>query len=194
MANFGNNHKFHKDNNRFNNRDAQQNQAPINNFIRADKVLVIDDEGNNLGEMDKNAAVDLAKSKGFDLVAVGASANPPVCRIMDYAKFLYEQKKKLKKSKLTGKLKEMKEFRFSPVIEEHDMTTKVRRAKEFLDKGHNVRISMLRRGRQSKDQAKEVFTNLLTNFVDYSTIEPEPKEEGKKIFITYKSDGKTKNK
>ncbi len=163
-----------------------------NEFIRISPVVVIDDEGNNLGTMATYDALKLARDKGLDLVEVGSTVTPPVCKIMDYSKFVYEQSKKQKKSKVANK--EMKEFKFSPVIEQNDIDMRVRRAKEFIEKGHNVRLTMVRRGRQTIEQAKEMFEKILTNFPDYSTIEPDKKFEGKTIFITFKANGKTKNK
>jgi translation initiation factor IF-3 len=164
----------------------------INERIRVSEVLVIDSEGNNLGKVSTQEAIAMAKEVGLDLVEVGATSVPPVCRIMDYSKFIYEQKKKLRKNK-TGKAKDLKEFRFSPVIDVGDLNTRVRRAVEFLEKGHPVRITVQKKGRQSYDQAKGVFNEILTNFTEYSTIEPEPKSEGNRITITFKKNGKTKN-
>jgi len=88
----------------------------------------------------------------------------------------------------------LKEFRFSPVIDVGDMNTRVRRAKEFLEKGHPVKITTIKRGRQQFSQMKEVFDEILTNFTEYCSIEPEPKSEFNSISITFKKDGKTKNK
>jgi translation initiation factor IF-3 len=102
---------------------------------------------------------------------------------MDYSKYMYRQKKKQRKNR--QKSKEMKEFKFSPVIDIGDINTRVRRAIEYLEKGHPVRITMYRKGRQSKEQAEEVFTEILTNFNEYSTIEPKPKTEGRNMYITY---------
>lgn len=163
-----------------------------NGQITAKTVMLIDHKGESKGEMETYIAMSKAKEVGLDLVEVGAKAVPPVCKIMDYSKYIYEQKKKLRKSKKTGKLKPMKEFRFTPVIDVGDSNTRIRRAHEFLAKGHNVRITMYRKGRQSQDQANATFDDILTNFDDYSSIEPEPKREGRNIFITYKPDGKSK--
>ena len=179
----------------FNNSQQKKDYGPRKNeYIRVPKVQVIGSEGENLGILDTNEALRIAKEKELDLVEVGAGATPPVCKIMDYSKYIYQQNKKQRVNKKASKQKEMKEFRFSPVIDVGDINTKVTRAKEFLDKGHPVRITMQTRGRQSSQQAKEVFLDILTNFDDYSSIEPEPKFEGRKIFITFnKKNGKTKN-
>jgi len=159
-----------------------------NNYIRAVKVLLIDADGVNQGIVDTEHARDLAWQQGLDLVEVSPEAQPPVCRIIDYSKYVYEQNKKKKKSRAA--VKEMKEFRFSPVIEKHDIDVKTTRALGFLKKGHNVRLTVKMKGRQSIDLAYAVMTDLLTYFEDYNTIEGSPKFEGGKIFITFKADGK----
>ena len=165
----------------------------INEYIRVPEVLVIDQKGENLGKMNTADAIALARTVELDLVEVGATSKPPVCRIMDYSKYVYEQNKKLRKNK-AGKAKDQKEFRFSTVIDVGDMNTRVRRAKEFLDKDHPVRITVQRKGRQTYQQARAVFDDILTNFTEYSTIEPEPKSEGNRITITFKKNGTSKNK
>jgi translation initiation factor IF-3 len=172
----------------------KRDDGPNRNFwIRAPKVLVIDDEGENLGEMETSKAMAIAVERDLDLVEVSPNANPPVCRIINYSKYLYEQKKKSKTAK-TAVSKEMKELKFSPVIDEHDINTRINRAFEFLGKGHNVRLTIERKGRQTIDQVNAVMARLLTSFEGYSTIEPGPKFEGKKTYITFKRDGKAKNK
>jgi translation initiation factor IF-3 len=165
-----------------------------NEWIKVSQVQVINDKGENLGVMDTQDAIKLAQEAGLDLVEVGAKVNPPVCKIIDYAKYLYLQNKKLRLNKKSSKQKEMKEFKFSPVIDVGDANTRIRRALDFLEKGHPVRITMFRKGRQSYEQANEVFNEILTNFTEYSSIEPEPKREGRNMFITFnKKNGKTKN-
>ncbi len=178
----------------FNNQKSSKDSGTrINEYIRVPEVLVIDQKGENLGKMNTADAIALAKEAELDLVEVGATSKPPVCRIMDYSKYVYEQNKKLRKNK-AGKAKDQKEFRFSTVIDVGDLNTRVRRAKEFLDKDHTVRITVQRKGRQTYQQARAVFDNILTNFTEYSTIEPEPKSEGNRITISFKKNGTSKNK
>ncbi|MCD4756159.1 translation initiation factor IF-3 [bacterium] len=166
-----------------------------NEWIKAPTVQVITDDGDNLGEMKIKDALVKAQELELDLVEVGAKAKPPVCKIMDYSKYLYQQKKKQRANKVSSKQKDMKEFKFSPVIDIGDINTRVRRALDYLEKGHPVRITMFRKGRQSSEQAKQVFNEILTNFTEYSSIEADPKREGRNMFITfYKKNGKTKNK
>lgn len=167
--------------------------AKRNEWIKVPEVMLIDQHGNNLGVVQTDEARKLAKEANLDLVEVGSAANPPVCKILDYAKFLYEQNKKQRKSK-AGKAKDLKEFRFSTVIDVGDMETRIRRATEFLEKGHPVRLTVTRKGRQTREQSMEVFSEILTNFTEYSSIESEPKSEGNRISITFKKNGKTKDK
>ncbi len=164
-----------------------------NLYIRAPEVLLITEKGENIGVKKTSEALRMANEKNLDLVEINPNSNPPVCKIIDYAKYIYDKKKKIKNNKAT-KTKDIKEFRFSPVIQEHDISVRVKRAKKYLEKGHNIKLTIFRKGRQTREQAKEVMSQLLTIFANYSTIEPEPKEEGRKLHITLKSNGKTKNK
>ncbi len=176
-----------------NQRSKKDLSIRINEWIRVPSVLLIDNKGNNLGEVDTNEARRLAKEAELDLVEVGSTTTPPVCKIMDFSKYVYEQKKKQRKNK-AGKIKDLKEFRFSAVIDTGDMNTRVRRAKEFLEKGHPVKITAIKKGRQQFSQMKEVFDSVLTNFTEYSSIEPEPKSEFNSISITFKKNVTSKNK
>lgn len=178
----------------FNNQRVNKEvHAKINEWIRVPDVLVIDQDGNNLGKVSTIEARRLASEAELDLVEVNPNSDPPVCRIMDYSKFVYEQNKKLRKNK-AGKTKDLKEFRFSTVIDEGDKNTRIRRGIEFLEKDHPVRITVQRKGRQTHQQAMAVFNDILNNFSEYGSIEPEPKIEGNRISITFKKNGTTKNK
>jgi translation initiation factor IF-3 len=171
----------------------RQSGPRVNKEIRAKEVQVIDSKGENQGVMPTQQALDRAKETELDLVEVGPKVSPPVCKIMDFSKYLYEQNKKQRGNK-KGKAKEQKEFRFSPVIEKADIDHRVKRAKEYLDKGHPVKLVMQKKGRQPMDLAKEAFAEILTNFDDYSSIEAEPKRDRNRISITFKANGKTKDK
>ncbi len=166
--------------------NRSRNQGPNRNmYIKAPEVRVIDDEGNNLGVMKTDDARKMAWERELDLIEMSPDAKPPVCKIMDYSKYLYEQNKKKKKSR--SKTKEMKEFKFSPVIEQHDIDIRVKRAKEYLAKGHNVRITVERRGRQPRELAKAMMEKLKEIFQDYESIEGNEKVEGRRMMITYKN-------
>jgi len=127
----------------------------VNDYIRLPVVLVIDDEGNNLGEMSNTEAVDLAKSRGLDLVEVSPNARPPVCKITNYGKFKYNQSKQLKQSK--QKRTETKGIRIGIRTSEHDLDFKTKQAEKFLKKGNKAKIELILRGREKahQDLAKE---------------------------------------
>lgn len=165
-----------------------------NQFIRAKEVMLIDENGQNVGIVPTSEALERAQAVELDLVEVSPQANPPVCKIIDFSKYLYEQKKKKRQGSKTGKVKPMKEFLFSPVIAGGDVEVRVKRAHEYLSKGHNVRVTMLRKGRITQEQAQSKFNEILTNFEGFDTIEDRPMSEGRKLFVTFKSDGKAKNK
>ncbi len=117
----------------------------VNEQIRIPKVLVIDENGQKLGVMDTRDALRLARSKGLDLIEVAPHTRPPVCRIMDYGKFKYQQQKRAKEARKHQK--ELKEIRLTPQMSEHDLLYRVKNAEEFLREGHKVRVFMQVRGR-----------------------------------------------
>jgi len=137
----------------------------INNFIRAKEVRVISETGEQLGIMNIFDAIDLAKSKGLDLIQVTEKVEPPVCRIANYGKYLYQQQKKEKKmAKPRGG--ELKEIRLTFKISPHDMETRAKQAKKFLDEGDKIKINMSLRGREkamggfATDKVKLFLENL----------------------------------
>ncbi len=133
---------------RYQNRNRGPKGLRRNERIRASSVRVIGPEGTNLGVMPPQKALGLAKGVGLDLIEISPSAKPPVCRILDFGKYLYEESKKNKESKQqTSKLKEVK---FRVRIEDHDFETKLRRAESFLDHGHKVKLSLQFRGRENE--------------------------------------------
>jgi len=129
----------------------------------------------------------MAREKDLDLVEVSPNANPPVCKIISWSKFLYEQKKKEKEAR-KNKQKEMKEFRFGTFIAEGDKVRQITRAREFLEKGHNVKLTVTRKGRTPVQQSRELLNDLLTRLSEYSTIDPNPTVEGRRVSIIIKSD------
>jgi translation initiation factor IF-3 len=168
---------------------TRQPRINKNEFIRAEEVLVIDQDGNNLGVKKTSEALKIAKDEDLDLVEINPNSQPPVCKIIDYSKYLYDKNKKDKKNKAT-KAKETKEFRFSPVIQNHDITVRISRARKFLDKGHNVKLTIFRKGRQTQEQARNVMSELLRILDSYDTVEENPKLEGRKLHITIRPEKK----
>lgn len=120
----------------------------INRQIRAREVFVIDAEGNQRGIMSFLDALSLAESVGLDLVEVSPNANPPVCKILDFGKYRYEQEKRLRDAKRNQNIVKMKEIRMQPKIEKHDLETKSKFIGEFLGEGNKVKVSIRFRGRE----------------------------------------------
>lgn len=110
---------------------------------------MIDENGNPVGETEVVKAMEMAKKSGLDLVEIGPNANPPVCKILDYGKFKYEQEKKLQKNKTKSHAGELKEIRFSVKTDEHDFNTKISRAKEFIEKGYKLKVTVKLTGREN---------------------------------------------
>jgi len=134
----------------------------INNQIKASKVRVIDDQGNNLGVFSLEEALKMAKERNLDLIQITDKVDPPVCRIFDYGKFLYQMKKR-EKEKKKEKGGEIKGIRLGFNISEHDMETRANQAKEFLEEGNKVQIEMILRGREREltNFAKEKIKRFL---------------------------------
>lgn len=156
-----------------------------NHQIRSQEVRLIGSEGENFGVVDIRKAMSLAKDVDMDLVEVAPQADPPVCKIISWSKFQYEQRKKEKQAR-KNKQKEMKEFRFGTTIADADKERQLKRAKEFLDKGHNVKITVTRKGRMTIDQSKELLNDLLTHLSEYSTIDRNPTFERRRVSIILK--------
>lgn len=125
------------------------NQHILNERIRVFQVVVIDEEGKNLGVMDTPKAVRAAKERELDLLLVAPNAKIPVAKFVDYSKFLYEERKKLSAAKVKSKKSELKELRLSPTTGEGDINRYIERAKEFLDDGNRVKVTVRMKGRQA---------------------------------------------
>lgn len=154
----------------------------INEQIRAKEVMVIGPNGEQLGIKPIKDALTLANFAGFDLVLMSPNANPQVCKIMDYNKFKYENKKKAKenlKRQRENNL-EMKEYRLSVTIDVHDFHTRVRNAKAYLEKGHKVKASIRFRGRQMAhpELGREVLIRFADTLSDVAVIDQKPNMEG----------------
>ena len=155
----------------------------INEQIRAREVRLVGANGDQLGIKSRNDALDLAANLNLDLVLVAPNAKPPVCRIMDYGKFRFEQQKR-KRTAQKSKVISMKEVRLSPTIDEHDFNTKLRNAIK-LEKGDKVKASIRFKGRAITH--KEIGQRVLDRFseacAEVSTIESKPKMEGRSMFL-----------
>ncbi|WP_188453447.1 translation initiation factor IF-3 [Virgibacillus oceani] len=157
----------------------------VNEKIRAREVRLIDSNGDQLGVKSRNEALDIAQTRNLDLVLVAPNAKPPVCRIMDYGKYRYEQQKKEKEARKKQKIINVKEVRFTPGIGEHDFNTKLKNARKFLEKGDKVKASVRFRGRAitHKELGQEVLDRLAEEVKDISAIESKAKMEGRNMFM-----------
>jgi translation initiation factor IF-3 len=147
----------------------------INGGIRADKIRLVDESNNQVGVITKEEALNKAQEAGLDLVEVAPNSEPPVCRIMDYGKWLYQQKRRVRDAhkKTQHHVATLKEIRLRPETDKHDMETKVRHAREFLEKGHRVQFSVFFRGRQMlhKERGYDMLNQIMENLQDLAKIE-----------------------
>lgn len=163
----------------------QLQQIRVNNRIRAREVRVIlGSTGQQLGVMKLNDALRTAQNMGLDLVEVAPTANPPVCRIVDYGKFKYEQAKNDKEKKSAGS--KLKEIKFRVNISTHDYETKLRHGEEFLDKGNKVRVQLQFRGREMahQDLGLALMGRIKEDLATMANVEQEPKLQGKSVTMT----------
>ncbi|PWM78525.1 MAG: translation initiation factor IF-3 [Phascolarctobacterium sp.] len=157
----------------------------INEEIRAREVRVIGSDGEQLGIMSGRDAQQLAYEKHLDLVEIAPTAKPPVCRIMDYGKYRYEQQKREKESRKKQKTFDIKEVKLRPGIEEHDFNVKFKNAVRFLEDGDKVKVTIMFRGRElSHPELGEVLLNkMAAQLKDTAVVERQPKLEGKNMIM-----------
>lgn len=157
----------------------------VNENIRAREVRLIDSNGEQLGIKSRQEALEIARERDLDLVLVAPNAKPPVCRIMDYGKYRYEQQKKEQEARKKQKTIQVKEVRFTPSIGDHDFNTKLRNVRKFLSKGDKVKASVRFRGRAitHKDLGREVLDRLAEELKDIAVVETEAKMEGRNMFM-----------
>ncbi len=159
------------------------NDLFINEQIRDREVRVVGEDGEQLGVMETREALRLAEEAGLDLVKIAPTAKPPVCKIVDYGKYRYDQLRKQKEAKKKQRTVEVKEIRLSPNIDTNDLNTKVQAARKFLSKGNRVKITLRFRGREMAHMGASV--HILTDFAgelsDIATVEKQPKVEGRSM-------------
>jgi len=157
----------------------------INEKIRVPEVRLIGPDGNQLGVMATNRALELANQYELDLVEVAATANPPVCRIIDFSKFKYDQEKKEREAKKHQKMTRLKEIRVKPNIDEHDYETKLRQVITFLKKKDKVKINLFFRGRQMEhlDLGRKILDKFIADTQNDGQIEKDPMLEGRIISL-----------
>ncbi|HZJ80650.1 MAG TPA: translation initiation factor IF-3 [Dysgonamonadaceae bacterium] len=166
-----------------NSRDSRD-QHRINDRIRVPEVRVVGDDVEQ-GVYPTRQALQMADDLGLDLVEISPTAKPPVCRITDYQKFLYQQKKKLKEQKAKNIKVVVKEIRFGPQTDDHDYNFKLRHAIGFLEEGSKVKAYVFFRGRSIifKDQGEVLLLRFASDLADYANVEQLPKLEGKRMTL-----------
>ena len=164
--------------------DKMKAQHRINGQIRAREVRIVGDDIES-AVVPTRDALRLAEQKGLDLVEISPNAEPPVCRLIDYSKFLYQQKKKQKELKAKQVKVEIKEIRFGPQTDEHDYNFKLKHAKEFLMEGDKVKAHVFFRGRSIlfKEQGEVLLLRFANDLEEYGKVESMPKLEGKRMII-----------
>lgn len=156
----------------------------MNRAIRASEVRLIDDDGAQLGVLPIQEALELARSKDLDLVEVAANAVPPVCKLVDFGRFKYEQTKREREAKKHQHLTEMKELRLRPKTDDHDLDVRAKAARKFLEEGHKVRILVRFRGREAQhpDIARGQIDHIARSVADMAFVEQGPAMEGRAMF------------
>lgn len=157
----------------------------VNREIRAPQVRVIDAEGKQLGIISLTDALAEASRVGLDVVEVSPNSDPPVCRIMDYGKFRYQQNKKQQIAKKHQTTVQVKEIRFRPKTEEHDLDVKIKQIRKFLEQQDKVKISMMFRGREIvyTDIGRKIMERVRQQLEDLAVFDQEPKLEGKNMIM-----------
>lgn len=157
----------------------------INEQIRDREVRLIGEDGEQLGVMSSKDAMKLAREADLDLVKIAANAKPPVCKIVDYGKYRYEQARKEKEAKKKQKVTEVKEIRLSPNIDVNDLNTKANQARKFLSKGDKVKIALRFRGREMAHMGvgKQILEDFFKKLEDVAVIEKPAKLEGRSMIM-----------
>lgn len=165
--------------------NAKQPRIRVNRQIRISPVRVIAEDGAQLGVLSVDEAIAAAQERGLDLVEVAPLARPPVVKIMDYGKFKFEQAKATRAAKKKQHIIVLKEVKYRPGIDEHDFDFKTRHAREFLQDGNKVKVTMMYRGRQMAhlDLGRQVLDRVAEALKDVGKIEMEPRLEGRNMFM-----------
>ncbi|MBT3600103.1 translation initiation factor IF-3 [Candidatus Pelagibacter sp.] len=156
-----------------------------NNRISSPEVQVIGSDGNNLGILNTNEAISMAKDQGLDLIEISPNAKPPVCKIIDMGKFKYDAQKKANVAKKKQKIVALKEIKMRPVTETHDYEFKVKNAKKFIEKGDKVKFTIRFKGRelQHSHLGKELMDKIKVDMQDIGKVELHPKFDGKQMIM-----------
>ena len=173
------------------------NELMINEAIRDREVRVIDQDGGQLGIMSTRQALQLAEEHQLDLVKIAPQAKPPVCKLMDYGKYRFEQSKKEREIRKNQKVIEVKEVRLSATIEDHDIDVRVKNAVKFLQDGNKVKVTIRFRGRQitHSDIGREVMRDFAERVKEYGSVDKQPIIEGRNMsmFLSPKDTNQSNN-
>ncbi len=164
----------------------RKNAGPrMNSAITVPQVRLVDADGEMKGVVDLEEAIKLAEEEGLDLVEVSPNADPPVCKILDYGKYKYEQQKKANEARKKQRTVDVKEVKMSPRIEKNDYEVKMRNARRFLENGDKVKVTMRFRGREMAHQeiGREIFDKIQEELEDIVTVELFPKFEGRQMIM-----------
>ena len=156
-----------------------------NNRISSPEVQVIASDGENLGVLNTNEAISIAKNQGLDLIEIAPNANPPVCKIMDMGKYKYDLQKKANQAKKKQKTVSLKEIKLRPGTETHDYNFKIKNAKKFISKGNKVKFTVKFKGRemQHTDLGKDLMNKIIEETKDIAKVESKPKFEGRQMVM-----------
>jgi len=167
-------------------RSSYQDQYRVNRRIRVPEVRVITDDGGQLGVMATHEALRMDDEQGLDLVEVSPKAVPPVCKIMDYGKFKFEQAKKTRQAKKHASVIEIKEIKFRPKTDDHDLDFKMRHIRRFLEEGNKVRLVIAFRGREivHPETGKAMLDRVIRELADIVHVEQIPMMDGRRMVMT----------
>ncbi len=162
-----------------------EKELRVNERIRISPIRVVDEDGEMLGVMETDAARALARERGLDLVEVAATSRPPVCRIMDFGKYKYEQNKKDRKARSKQHQQQLKEVKFRPKIEKHDLEVKLKRARKFLEAHNKVKVTMNFRGREvtHSELGRDILQRVAKELEDVANVETPPRMEGRHMLM-----------
>lgn len=167
----------------------------MNERIRIREVRLIDEDGKQIGIVPTADALATARERGLDLVEVQPNANPPVCRLMDYGRYRYEESRREREARKKQKAAAVKEIRLKPNIDDHDLNTKIRHAEKFLSGGDKVKVSVRFRGRQNlhRDIGQELLQRVIEDLRDVGQVDQAPKSEGQDMSILLSPAGEREN-
>jgi len=159
-------------------------------MIRVPEVRLISEDGRQAGVVATEQAMELARTEGLDLVEVSPMARPPVCKILDYGKYKFEQEKRIKESKRKQKLGKLKEIRMQPKIERHDLQFKARQVRQFLEEGNKVKVTIMFRGRevQHPELGKKILDDVAATVEHVGKVEFQPRQDGRNMVMVLAPD------